>query len=301
MSDTSTDATPPEASARPPWGITIPLSAMLAALYAANLRHFIYAWSTDDNYTHGFLVPILSLYFAREAAKVGPLERRGGVVLGSLLLVASILARLATIVIPVGVVGDLGFILGVAGLCALILGTPALRRYWFAIAFLVFMVPLPVALYTTLASPLQLLVSRMGSAVLNAIGIPVLCEGNMMTLPGGAKMFVAEACSGMRQLTGFFALTTAVAYLTAKPAWYRAILVVSSMPIAMTANVLRVTLTGVIMHHLDPKYVSGTFHTIEGLLMMGFGLLLLWAECAALNALSSPAPVITKAPTPLPA
>ena len=261
------------------------LSSLLGLLYAANLRHFVYTWSSDDNYTHGFLVPLLSLYFAREAARRGPIAGGGGTLLGIVLLIASIVARLATVVVPVGLVGDLGFVIGVAGICCLIGGRIALRRYGFAIGFLLFMLPLPVALYSTLASPLQLNVSRMGSIVLNALGIPVLCEGNMMTLPGGTKMFVAEACSGMRMLTGFLALTTAVAYLSARPAWYRAVLVASSVPIAMTANVLRVTLTGVIMHRFDPKYASGNFHTVEGLLMMAFGLGLLVLECYALNSL----------------
>lgn len=280
------------------WLGSLVLGGLLGLLYAANIRHFVYIWSSDDNYTHGFLVPLLSLYFARESMRRGPIERKGGGFLGSFLLVVSILARLATILVPVGIVGDLGFIVGIAGICCLIAGRSALGRFGFAIGFLIFMIPLPVALYATLASPLQLMVSRLGSVILNAIGIPVLCEGNMMTLPGGTRMFVAEACSGMRQLTGFLALTTAVAYLSSRPGWHRIILVMSSIPIAMTANVLRVTLTGCIMHYLDPKYASGSFHTIEGLLMMVVGLGLLGIECTALNILSSPG-TITK-PTSAP-
>ena len=113
------------------------------------------------------------------------------------------------------------------------------------------MVPLPNDLYARIASPLQLLVSQIASVVLNATNVPVLCEGNMMTLPGDVQMFVAEACSGMRQLTGFLALTTAVAYLSARPAWYRVALVASSIPIAMTANVARVTPDR--LHHVLPQ------------------------------------------------
>ena len=277
---------------------TVAVSGLLAGVYAANLRHFVYTWSTDDNYTHGFLVPLLSLYFCWKALDQGPILRRGGEILGSVLLATAILARLSTILVPVGIVGDLGFILGVAGITSLMGGRDAVRRFGFAIAFLVFMIPLPVALYATLASPLQLMVSRMGSTVLNTIGIPVLCEGNMMTLPGGTKMFVAEACSGMRMLTGFLALTTAVAYLSARPFWYRLLLILSSVPIAMTANVLRVTMTGCIMHWFDPKYASGAFHTVEGLLMMGFGLGLLAMECSALNTFSSSAPM-ARQPSPI--
>ncbi len=265
-------------------------SGALAVLYAANLLHFVFTWSTDENYSHGFLVPLLALYFGREARKRGPVREVGGLWIGVSLLVASVLARLATILVPVGMVGDVGFLLGIAGICGLMSGREALKRYAFAIAFLVFMIPLPVALYTTLANPLQRVVSGLGASILTAMGIPVLCEGNLMTLPGDVRMFVAEACSGMRQLTGFLALTTAVAYLSRRPAWQRALLVASSVPIAMTANVLRVTLTGLIMFHLDPKYASGKFHTVEGLLMMAVGLGLLGLECSALKVLSDTPP-----------
>jgi exosortase len=252
---------------------------LLAAAFWSNLGHFFYTWVHDDNYSHGFLVPLISLYFARQAARRGPVEVRSGVGLGAGLLAVAIAGRLATVVIPVGFVADLSLLLALAGLCALIAGTDALRRYRFALFFLVFMVPLPIALYTKIASPLQLLASRIASSALNATGVPVLCDGNMLTLPGNVRMFVAEACSGMRQLTGFLALTAAVAYLSARPAWYRVAVVASAVPIAITANVTRVTLTGYIMHYLNQQYASGTYHTAEGLLMMGFGLALLRGGC----------------------
>jgi exosortase len=163
------------------------------------------------------------------------------------------------------------------------------------------MVPLPVALYARIASPLQLMVSQVATEVLNAAGIPVLREGNMMTLPRGVRMFVAEACSGMRQLTGFLALTVAVAYLSARPAWYRLTIVASAIPIAMTANVARVVLTGFIMHRVNPEFALGAYHTAEGLLMMGFGLSLLRGECWIMDqvcALTRPAEPSNFVPPP---
>ena len=108
-----------------------------------------------------------------------------------------------------------------------------------------------------------------------------------MTLPGDIQMFVAEACSGMRQLTGFLALTAAVAYLASRPWWYRLAVVASAIPIALTANVARVILTGYVMYFVDPQYASGTYHTLEGLLMMGFGLSLLRAGCWVLDQISA--------------
>jgi len=186
-------------------------------------------------------------------------------------------------VLPIWFLADLAFLVGLAAMFAMLFGSLALKRYWFVFFFLIFMVPLPIALYSKIASPLQLLASRVASLVMNATGVPVLREGNRMTLPGGTEMFVAEACSGMRQLTGFLALTAAVAYLSVRPRWYRAAIVVSALPIALTANIARVVLTGYIMHFLNPEYASGTFHTIEGLLMMGFGLLMLNGECWLLD------------------
>jgi EpsI family protein len=257
--------------------------AVLGVLFRANLLHFVYTWSTDENYSHGFLVPLISLYFANEAARLGPVPVRGGARTGVVLLVGCLFGRLATTVVPIGIIGDGAFLLGLAGLCSLLAGRAALRRYGFALSFLAFMVPLPIALYAWIAGPLQLMVSQVASALLNGLGVPVLCQGNLMTLPGGLRMFVAEACSGMRQLTGFLALTTAVAFLNPRPWWYRGLLIGASVPVAMLANVVRVAATGLIMFHVDPQYASGAFHMVEGLLMMGLGLALLAALCGVLN------------------
>jgi exosortase len=273
---------------RPFWFGALACTALYLLLFRDVLWHFYFSWTTDENYSHGFLVPLLAIYFANQASRRGRVPAKGGGALGSVMLAASVLIGLVTIPLPIPFMGQVGFILGLAGIFALLFGGQALRRYWFALAFLVFMVPLPVAVYTRLASPLQLLASQVASTVMNATGVPVLREGNHLTLPGGLQLFVAEACSGMRQLTGFLALTTAVAYLSTRPAWYRALIVLSGVPIALTANIARVLLTGYIMHFFNPEYALGTFHTVEGLLMMGFGLLLLNLECWVLDQFNPP-------------
>jgi exosortase len=256
---------------------------MFARIFWDNLGHFYYAWTTDENYSHGFLVPLISLYFANRVASSGPIPIRGGTWLGSSLLFVSLVLRLLTIPLPIPFLSDVALLIGLTGLFTIMMGATALKRYWFAFFFLVFMVPLPIALYSKIASPLQLFASRVASALMTATGVPVLCEGNKMTLPGGIQMFVAEACSGMRQLTGFLALTAAVAYWTKRPPWYRVVIVISALPIALSANIARVMLTGFIMHFVNPEFALGTYHTIEGLLMMAFGLLLLQAQCWLLD------------------
>lgn len=260
---------------------------VLGLLYRENLKHFTFVWSNDDNYSHGWLVPPLALYFANLAAGVKTKNQAipySGLLLGLGLILAGLAGRLISVFLPVGLVADGSLVICLAGVVCLVYGRQTLRKYLFAIGFLVFMIPLPVALYTMLANPLQLVVSRAASVIMNAAGVPVLCEGNMMTLPGGIKMFVAEACSGMRQLTGFLALTAAVAYLSGRPFWYRLVLVASAIPVAMVANIARVIVTGLIMYFVDPNYAKGAWHTVEGMLLMFGGLALLQLEMVLLNA-----------------
>lgn len=279
------------------WVGAVACTAVFAFLFREVLWSFYYAWTTDENYSHGFVVPLIALYFADQALRRGPVALRGGCWLGGAMLAVAVMVRLVMIALPIPFLGQLGFVLGLAGIFGLLFGIDALRRFWFAFLFLIFMVPLPIAVYSQMASPLQLLASRVASTVMNATGVPVLCEGNRMTLPGGLQLFVAEACSGMRQLTGFLALTTAVAYLSTRPAWYRAVIIASAVPIALTANITRVLLTGYIMHFSNPEFAMGTFHTVEGLLMMGFGLLLLQVECWVLDRFNNPGPPPPARPT----
>jgi exosortase len=271
---------------RLPWLGALLGLGLFALVFWDSLAHFYHAWTTDENYSHGFLVPLISLCFANRVARRGLVPIRGGAWLGGSMLLFALAVRLLTTEMPIPFVEALAFLVGLAGMFTLLYGTTALKCYGFAFFFLVFMVPLPVELYSKIASPLQLLASRVASSVMNATGVPVLCEGNKMTLPGGVQMFVAEACSGMRQLTGFLALTTAVVYVWTRPWWYRVAIVFSALPIALTANIARVVLTGYIMHFLTPQYASGPFHTIEGLLMMGFGLMMLNCECWILDRIS---------------
>jgi exosortase len=266
---------------------------LLGLLFSNSLAHMVWTWWSDENYSHGFLVPLISGYFAYLASREGALPCSGGIAAGIILLSVCVFGRLVTCVVPIGVLSDFSMLAGLAGALSMLLGREALRRYAFPLVFLLFMIPLPIALYTAIASPLQHLVSRMGTRLLNLAGIPVLCHGNMMTLPGDVQLFVAEACSGMRQLTGFLALTTAVAWLARRPLWMRLILVCSSIPIAITANVLRVSLTAWLAYAVDPELANGQFHTVEGLLMMGVGLGLLWAECQVLAAIFPESPAGT--------
>src|SRR5262245_41055789 len=162
---------------RPIWIGAVTCTGLYLLLFRDVLWHFYYSWTTDENYSHGFLVPLIAAYFADQAARRGPVRVRGGSVLGGGMLAASVLICLLTIPLPIPFLGQLGFIIGLAGIFGLLFGREALRQYWFALTFLVFMVPLPVAVYSRMASPLQLLASQVASTVMNATGGPVRRQG----------------------------------------------------------------------------------------------------------------------------
>ena len=100
---------------------------LFAGLFWANLGHFYHAWTTDENYSHGFLVPLISLYFANQVARRGPVPVHGGVGVGILLLLLSLAGRLVTIPVPIFFLADLSFLIGLAGLFALLFGTRGLE------------------------------------------------------------------------------------------------------------------------------------------------------------------------------
>ena len=258
---------------------------MFLQIFWDNLGHFYYAWTTDENYSHGFLVPLSASISPTALHPRGRSGRRRRLVreaccssyhslCGSYDSIADPLLERCRITHRArgAFHHDDGCEVSEALLVRVLLPDihgPASNR----------------ARIRKIASPLQLFASRVASTLMTATGLPVLCEGNKMTLPGGLQMFVAEACSGMRQLTGFLALTAAVAYWTKGPPWYRTVILISALPIALSANIARVMLTGYIMHFINPQFALGTYHTVEGLLMMGFGLLLLQAECWVLDQL----------------
>src|SRR4029079_9251727 len=102
------------------------------------------------------------------------------------------------------------------------------------------------------------------------------------------SMHVAQACSGMRQLTAFLAISTCAALLMNRPKWYPVVLLISAIPIAMAINIVRVSATGLVMTYGDPAWTQGAMHTVEGLVMVALGMGVLWCEIRVLDWMLEP-------------
>jgi exosortase len=205
-----------------------------------------------------------------------------GIFVGASFVLLGLAARMLTVLLPSLILQSLSMLTVAAGLVLLIGGRTWWRLLWPSLLFAVFMIPLPSAIYSRIAFPLQLFVSQLSTVVLEILGIPVHRDGNLIHLPGQV-MHVAEACSGLRQLTAFIAICTCAALLMKRPGWYRAALLASSIPIAVLINILRVTATGLMLRYGNAEWTEGSLHTIEGLVMVGLGLLVLRLEIALLD------------------
>src|SRR5262249_17993443 len=151
-----------------------------------------------------------------------------------------------------------------------------------AVAFLIFMFPLPSFLDTRLLAPLQKMATTASTYVLQTMGIPSYSEGNRIVI-GEVQLGVVEACSGLRMLTIFIALSFAIVLVTDRPFWERVVIVLSSIPIAVVSNIVRIVVTAILYLTVGGEWVDEVFHDLDGYLMMPLALGLLYLEFQILS------------------
>src|SRR5262249_35685267 len=154
---------------------------------------------------------------------------------------------------------------------------PVLRWSWPAIAFLVFMLPLPFRVEVALSHPLQRVATYLSTYALQTLGFAAVSEGNIIILDN-VRIGVVEACNGLGMLVTFVAMTTATV-LIVRRSWIETVLILlSAIPIALLANVLRITTTGILHAEVGGQIGDIVFHDLAGWLMMPIALCLLWLE-----------------------
>lgn len=236
---------------------------LLTGLYAPVFPDLFADWWNDPNYSHGFLVPVFSAFWAWQQKEHLRTLPHTGSWFGLVLLLTGIGAFL---------LGDIGaedfltrssFIVILAGLILFHLGSAVFRALLFPLGFLFFMVPLPAIIFNAIAFPLQGLAARNATFMLDTIGVPVLRDGNVIHL-SEITLGVTEACSGIRSLVSLLALAVAWAWLTLDKPWARLVLIVAAIPITIVANAGRVVATGLIGQWFGVKYAQGVFHSFSG-------------------------------------
>ncbi len=179
-----------------------------------------------------------------------------------------------------------GFLPAVLGLFVMVGGLSIVRWAGWSIFFLAFMLPLPGFLDKHLSGGLQNYATRGSTFLLQTLGIAATRDGtHILVGERGSDLFVAEACSGLRMLTIFGAMSVAVALLIQRPMWQRITIVLSAIPIALIVNVVRIVLTGVLFTMLpeNDKQIHEFVHGMWGFVMMPMALGLMFLEFQILN------------------
>jgi exosortase len=274
------------------------LAVLFCFLFRNELREAVHLWLTDPSWSHGFLIQLFSLYFIHKRRReilgleyapdpLGELlhGRRPGRLpagwtrpnyLGLLLLLMIFAFYVFNVVSPSGYAyfRPLSVIAALGAVVLFLGGWRLLRHTWLPIVFLVFAVPLPRRYYDSMTLPLRQIAASAATALLNLLhGVDATASGVVIDIVYkgqrlGSGLNVEEACSGMRLLMAFVALGVAMAYLHYRPMWQRAVLLLSTVPIAVLCNVIRVTVTGFIYVLAEPKYTQGVYHDMLGLAML---------------------------------
>ena len=161
------------------------------------------------------------------------------------------------------------------GLILYLYGIEFFKTLLFPLIFLIFMVPLPAIIYTSVAFQLQLLVSKVAAQVIALVGIAVHRNGNILEVSTG-PLAVEEACSGMRSIMALLALSSLFAYLISRSKLKQAILIASALPIAVVTNIIRVTATGIFAHYFGREVAEGMLHQSFGWIVFMIAFILLF-------------------------
>jgi exosortase len=260
------------------------LAAAILWAYWPTLDEVAGKWMRDPQYSHGYLVPLFSLYLLwwRRDRVAGACLTPSWWGLG--LLAAGVALRLAGAYWYFAWFEAVSLLPLLAGVALLLGGWPALRWAWPAIAFLFFMLPLPFSLETGMPYRLQRGATLISTYTLQTLGLPALSEGNVI-LVHQVRIGVVEACSGLGMLLLFFAIATGVAIRIRRPTLDRWLIVASAAPIAVAANVARITVTAVLHVTVGNRWANLVFHDLAGWLMMPLALGMLWLGLKALDRL----------------
>jgi len=253
---------------------TIWILAVLLVLgwgYAPVLVELFRDWLRDPNYSHGLLVPPIAGFLAWQRrrtwtatpSKAAPIGLAGVLGAGALLAVGAAGAEVFT--------QRVSFIVAVASVCVFLWGWRRFGVMAFPVAFVLLAIPLPYVIYYDLTAPMQTLAAKTAIHGLRALGIPSVAEGNIIHLPG-MSLEVAEACSGIRSLYAFLALGALFARSLRLPTWGRWLVFVSTIPLSIAGNAVRVLGTGVAAHLGGAEMATGTVHEMFGLIVFVFAL-----------------------------
>ena len=233
-------------------------------------------WQAQDEYSHAYFLPLISLFLVwQRKNELVAMDLRGSFAGVGVMLVGIMFGLLGQLA-AVYTVQQIGLMLSICGFVLALTGWPALRLLWMPLLLLFLMIPLPQFLQVSLSSGMQLVSSSLGVWFIRLLGISVNLEGNVIDL-GTYQLQVVEACDGLRYLFPLMTLGLIMAYFFRGALWKRAAIFLSSIPITILMNSLRIAMIGWMVEHWGPTAAEGFVHSFQGwaIFMASLGVLVL--------------------------
>ncbi len=251
------------------------ISVLFVMIYFTTFSQLITLWSMNEDYGHGFLVIPIVLYLLWKKAEdlsgeTHEPEHWGGalVVIWAFLYCIGSVGQISTITYASMIVFPIASV-------ATLIDTRTAMAILAPCGFMIFMFPVPSEVYTRVTNPLLILSTSFSFHVLDLLRIPVLRDGNLLTLPN-YTMEVVQACSGIRSLMSIMALAFIMAYLMLKSNVLRIAFFLMSIPVAIIGNILRISITALLAYFISPETAEGFSHTMAGIVVFLFACLLLF-------------------------
>lgn len=245
-------------------------------LYLPFLKTMISAWDSNPNYSHGYLIPFISAWLIYslkdEIGEIKPTPSNWGILI-------ILLACLQLIVAKIGMEYFLqrtSIIVLFFGISLFLYGKDITFKIAVPIIYLIFMIPIPAIVWNKIAFPLQIFASYLTEHVIRFSGMPILREGNVLIL-STITLEVVDACSGIRSLTTMMALSIPFSFYMPPGKIKKTLLFLSSIPIAIIVNIVRLTATAFLSSLYGEKFAQGFLHEFSGMVTFSLGLLLLFS------------------------
>lgn len=230
--------------------------------YWAGLSEAVLRWGIQEEYSHGYLIPLVTLYILWEKKDLIMSSVSEPLWFGLVLVLIAIAVLLVGEISALFLLVQYSFVLLLIGLSMVTVGRAT--KYTLApILLLLFAIPLPYVIEVLLTAKLQLWSSAIGVDVIRAFKIPVFLEGNVIDL-GVYKLQVVEACSGLRYLFPLMSLGFIAAYFYQAAFWKRAVIFLATIPITILMNSFRIGAIGVLVDNWGISMAEGFLHDFEG-------------------------------------
>ncbi len=219
---------------------------LLSYTYYPTFLWMIDRWAARDSYyAHGFLIPIISLYWIFKKRKVLASCEQRTEPLGLIILGLGAFFQLVSSFLRIYFLSAISLVVILLGIVYFMFGKKLTQAVWFPIAFLFLMIPLPLLVISEVTLKMKFFVSEIATYLLNSVGIRSLREGSYIYTPH-ATCLVGDPCSGLRSFLAFLCLGLVFAYSSGLVLWKKLVLVAAGFPLAIFWNVVRVFFMGLL-------------------------------------------------------